>query len=259
MIETERGRLLGVLGAMGPLASAQFMTRLTLLTDADCDQAHVPAILWSDPRIPDRGPVLLGVPGAADPRPALLAAVRGLKAAGCGALAIPCNTVHGWADLLGSQGMELLHIVDAAGRDLAREVPPGSRIGIIGTTATLALKLYPAGLARYGHTFIEPTDEETAQLVMPAIDAVKGNRVAESFAPIAEVTRRLVARGADAVVLGCTELPISLLWGDRGAAALRAFGAPVIDTIDALCRASIAWSRGAAGHTRELAPMLQQA
>ena len=245
MSEHTVGRLLGVLGAMGPLASAQFMTRLTLLTDADRDQDHVPAILWSDPRIPDRGPSLLGVPGAADPLPALLAAVRGLRAAGCGALAIPCNTAHGWADVLGAQGMELLHIVAAAAADLQGQVAAGGRVGVIGTTATLRLRLYPAGFERHGWTCLDPTEDETARLVMPAIAAVKGNRIAESFAPIAEVTRRLVARGADAVVLGCTELPISLLWGEDGAAALRAFGVPVIDTIDALARAGIAWSRGA--------------
>lgn len=242
MNDIENGRLLGVLGAMGPLASAQFMVRLTLLTDAAEDQEHVPAILWSDPRIPDRGPSLLGVPGAADPLPALLAATRGLRAAGCGALAIPCNTAHGWAAILGAQGMELLHIVDAAAADLT--VPPGACVGIIATTATLRLRLYPAGLEPYGWRCIEPTEDETARLVMPAIAAVKGNRVAESFAPIAEVTRNLVARGADAVVLGCTELPISLLWGDAGATVLRSFGVPVVDTIDALARAGIAWSRG---------------
>ena len=47
-------RILGVLGGMGPLASAQFMLRLTLLTPADRDQDHIPAVLWSDPRVPDR-------------------------------------------------------------------------------------------------------------------------------------------------------------------------------------------------------------
>ena len=243
MIENESGRLLGVLGAMGPLASAQFMTRLTLLTEAEFDQDHVPAILWSDPRIPDRGPALLGVPGAADPLPALLAATRGLRAAGCGALAIPCNTAHGWAATLGAQGMELLHIVDATAADLT--VPRGACVGIVGTTATLRLRLYPIGFERHGWRCVEPTEDETARLVMPAIAAVKANRVAESFAPIAEVVGNLVARGADAVVLGCTELPISLLWGERGAAALRSFGVPVVDTIDALARASILWSRGA--------------
>ena len=244
MSDVEGGRLLGVLGAMGPLASAQFMTRLTLLTDAALDQDHVPAILWSDPRIPDRGPSLLGEPGAADPLPALLAATRGLRAAGCSALAIPCNTAHGWAGILGAQGMELLHIVDATAGELAGAMVRGACVGIIGTTATLRLKLYPAGFEPHGWRCIEPTEDETRHLVMPAIAAVKGNRVAESFAPIAEVTRRLVSRGADAVVLGCTELPISLLWGEQGEAALRSFGVPVVDTIDALARASIAWSRG---------------
>ena len=47
-------RVLGVLGGMGPLASAQFMLRLTLLTPAERDQDHIPAVLWSDPRVPDR-------------------------------------------------------------------------------------------------------------------------------------------------------------------------------------------------------------
>ena len=47
-------RVLGVLGGMGPLASADFMRQLTLRTPADRDQDHIPAILWSDPRVPDR-------------------------------------------------------------------------------------------------------------------------------------------------------------------------------------------------------------
>ena len=47
-------KVLGVLGGMGPLASAQFMLRLTLLTPAERDQDHIPAVLWSDPRVPDR-------------------------------------------------------------------------------------------------------------------------------------------------------------------------------------------------------------
>ena len=45
---------LGVLGGMGPMAGAAFMARLTALTEASSDQEHIPAILWSDPRVPDR-------------------------------------------------------------------------------------------------------------------------------------------------------------------------------------------------------------
>ena len=53
-MEQRNDRVLGVLGGMGPLASAHFMARLTLLTPAERDQDHIPAVLWSDPRVPDR-------------------------------------------------------------------------------------------------------------------------------------------------------------------------------------------------------------
>ena len=87
-------KVLGVLGGMGPLASAHFMLRLTLLTPAERDQEHIPTILWSDPRIPDR---IAGLKGTGpDPLPWLLHGIHGLRQAGCGAIVIPCNTVHAW-------------------------------------------------------------------------------------------------------------------------------------------------------------------
>ena len=70
-------KFLGVLGGMGPLASAQFMTRLTLLTPAERDQDHIPAVLWSDPRVPDRTRGKLS--GGDDPLPWLLRGIRGTE------------------------------------------------------------------------------------------------------------------------------------------------------------------------------------
>jgi aspartate racemase len=75
--------------------------------------------------------------------------------------------------------------------------------------------------------------------IMPAIDAVKANRVTEAYAPLAAAALALVERGARAVVLGCTEIPL-------GIAAGPALPFPVADTIDALARAAIAWARPAA-------------
>jgi aspartate racemase len=134
-------RMLGVLGGMGPLASAQFMLRLTLLTPADCDQDHIPTVLWSDPRVPDRTAARAGT--GPDPLPWLLRGIHGLRQAGCGAIAIPCNTAHGWFDQMAAAAeLPILHIVDAAATDLARlGVKPG-RIGLMGTAATLAMRLY---------------------------------------------------------------------------------------------------------------------
>lgn len=229
-------KVLGVLGGMGPLASAHFMLRLTLLTPAERDQDHIPTVLWSDPRVPDRNAARLGT--GPDPLPWLLRGINGLKAAGCGAIAIPCNTAHGWFEpMVRIADMPILHIVDAAATDLRRIGITRGSIGLMGTAATLAMRLYQDRLGAQGWNIIEPEPEQMARLVTPAIAAVKANRVAEAFAPLAEVVNNLAARGATAVVLGCTEIPLGIQAGDAG--ALRV---PVVDTIDALARASITWA-----------------
>jgi aspartate racemase len=231
-------RILGVLGGMGPLASAQFMLRLTLLTPATRDQEHIPAVLWSDPRVPDRGKAMEA--GGADPLPWLLRGIEGLKQAGCGAIVIPCNTAHVWYDRLAEEaGIPMPHIVDAAGADLARIGLKPCRIGLMGTAMTLRTKLYQRRLEGLGWTCIQPTEDQMTRLVTPAIALVKGNQVADAYEPLAEVVNSLAAQGAAAVVLGCTEIPLGIQAGpiDR-------LNVPVIDTIDSLARAAITWARG---------------
>lgn len=231
------GKILGVLGGMGPLASAQFMLRLTLLTPAERDQDHIPAVLWSDPRVPPR---TVGQRGTAtDPLPWLVHGLHGLAAAGCGAVAIPCNTAHGWIDgMRAASPLPILHIIDAAAADLRRQgVAPGT-IGIMATEATLAMRLYQERLEALGWPCLQPDAAEMAEFVSPAIAAVKANRVAEAYAPLAEIVGRLRDRGAAAVVLGCTEIPLGIQAGPW-----ETLGVPVIDTIDALARLAIAWAR----------------
>lgn len=235
--------VLGVLGGMGPLASAQFMLRLTLLTPAGRDQDHIPVVLWSDPRVPDRTAGHMA--GGAGPLPWLLRGIAGLRRAGCNAIVIPCNTAHGWYDaMLEAAGVPILHIVDAAAADLQRlsiacsgSATTKGIVGVMGTQATLDMRLYEQRLAKQDWTCIQPSDEQMRRLVSPAIALVKANRVEEAYSPLLEVVNDLAARGASAVVLGCTEIPLGLLAGPPS--GLRV---PIIDTIDALAQAAIRWA-----------------
>jgi aspartate racemase len=229
-------RVLGVLGGMGPLASAEFMIRLTLLTPAQRDQDHIPTVLWSDPRVPDR--TVGRLDAGADPLPWLLRGIEGLKRAGCAAIVIPCNTAHGWYDAMSeAAAMPILHIVDAAAAELQRMGVTGGTIGVMGTQATLAMRLYQDRLGARGWDCIVPTQAEIDRLVSPAIALVKAGRVAEAYPPLADAARALAVRGAGAAVLGCTEIPLGIREGPPP-------GVPLVDTIDALARAAIAWARG---------------
>jgi aspartate racemase len=237
-MEPGNGKVLGVLGGMGPLASAQFMVRLTLLTPAARDQDHIPAVLWSDPRVPDRNNGRQG--GGPDPLPFLLRGIAGLRRAGGSAIAIPCNTAHGWYEEMQAEaGCPILHIVDAAAAELRRLGIASGTIGVMGTQATLDMRLYQDRLGRLGWDCLTPTPAEMQRLVSPAIALVKANRVAEAYPPLAEVVRSLAVRGAAAVVLGCTEIPLGLHAGPA-----ETLGVTLIDTIDALARAAIGWARG---------------
>lgn len=229
------GKILGVLGGMGPLASAYFMMRLTQLTPAAREEDHVPAVLWSDPRVPNRLMAQNGTgPG---PLPWLVHGIEKLAQAGCGAIAIPCNTAHGWIDgMRAASPIPILHIIDAAADDLRTQGVTSGRVGVLATEATLAMRLYQDRLVELGWPVIEPTAEEMRTLVSPAIALVKQNRLAEAYGLAAEASQLLQTRGADAVVLGCTELPLAIGAGPK-------LDAIVVDTIDALARASIVWAK----------------
>lgn len=234
---TEEG-CLGVLGGMGPLAGAAFALRVVALTPVADDQAHIPTLLRNDPRIPDRSTAYMS--NGPSPLPHMVEGIRFLENAGARVIAIPCNTAHLWYDdLLEAASVPVLHIVQAVIADLVRQGVPSGRIGLMGTTATLALGLYQRHLEAAGYECIVPTPEEVESDCMSAIRAVKANRLEESSEPAVRCINRLRGRGADAVVLGCTELPLAIPH------ALRAGLGPLADSIDALARAAIAHCRPA--------------
>ncbi len=239
MPDADREKMLGVLGGMGPLASAQFMLRLTLLTPAARDQDHIPAVLWSDPRVPDRTRGHLA--GGEDPLPWLLRGIAALKRAGCGAIAIPCNTAHGWFDAMQeAAGVPILHIVDAAAAELRRAGIGPATIGVMGTQATLDMRLYQDRLQSQGWDCIIPTRDEMAATGFAGHRTGQGEPRGRGLCPAGrggEPPRGARRHG------GGAGLHRNSRWASRPdrRTALRV---PVIDTIDALARAAIAWARG---------------
>lgn len=238
MNEKISGRFLGVLGGMGPLAGAFFVQRLIALTPATRDQDHVPTILWSDPRIPDRPAAFLRQ--GEDPLPWFIHAIAELKRCGAKAVVIPCNTAHLWhRQMAASTDIPVLHIAESVVEDLRRRHMGAGRIGLMATSVTLRARLYQDLLEQHGFDCITPTEDELERHCAKAIALVKANRVDEAFEAAERCVDLLVRQGAQAVVLGCTELPLALPHSRRAAMKV-----PILDSVDALALSALDWYRG---------------
>jgi len=231
-------RLLGVLGGMGPLATAQFLRRLVELTPAAREQDHVPTVVWSCPQIPDRVAPILGQ--GVSPLPKLREGLAVLSGAGALAIAIPCNTAHHWLrELEAASSVPILSIIDAVLGEVEAAAPSGP-VALLATAAALHARLFQGGLKAMGHEVLVPSDSEMADLLLPSIALVKRDRLAEAGELLNQLIDALQARGASAIVAACSEIPLAL------AAKPQASTLPIIDSLDALARASVRWSKGAA-------------
>lgn len=199
---------LGILGGMGPAASAEFLVRLIEQTPAGCDQEHIPVILWSDPTVPDRSISLLNGDNA--PWEYLRRGIQGLKNANCDHIIIPCNTAHFWYDQMAELGVPITHIVDSVAAELRNKNVTNTTIGILGTKATISQGLYQQRLTGQGWNCITPTDREMTEYVQPAIDLIKAGKIVMAEGLLNQVIGNLIDWGANAVVLGCTEIPLAI-------------------------------------------------
>lgn len=220
----------GVLGGMGPLATVDFMHKLLAATPARCDQEHLPLLISSIPQVPDRTAAYRGE--GASPLPALVASGRRLVDGGAALVVMPCNTAHLWFEALqAALGVPMLHLVDAALAEAAAAVG-GAPLGLLATEATLASGLYTTRAPQIDWRL--PTAAEIDRWVTPGIAAIKAGDMAAGGAHLGAAARALARRGARALVLGCTEVPLVL---DAASAPL-----PVIDATAALARRTVAWA-----------------
>ncbi|WP_313670342.1 amino acid racemase [Sandarakinorhabdus sp.] len=218
-----RYRTIGVIGGMGPAATADFLSRLVAGVNAASDTDHPRVLVDSNPHVPDRNAAALT--GAASPGPVLAEMGAALVAQGAQLLAMPCNAAHGWADAI--TAAPFISMIDAAIAEAMAHQP--RCIGVLGVGATLALDLY-------GRASPVPVLAGDLTVVQPAVNAIKaGDRSGAVRSSLAGEAARLAAAGADVVIAACTEVPLLLTQAD--------VAVPLIDSTAALARATLAAAR----------------
>ena len=194
---------LGIIGGLGPLATAYFYRRVVELTNVSTDQEHIETWIGSCPDIPDRTAFLLKK-SSRDPLPKMIEAGKTLRSIGCEVLAIPCITAHAFhKEMEEGIGISVLHAIRELGACCKEKGI--TTLGIMATDGAKETKIYEDGLSEFGITCVWPDASGQKKVMGMIYDDVKAGKSIDQRA-FKDVSRALLHDGAEAVVLGCTEL-----------------------------------------------------
>ena len=237
---------IGIVAGVGPFAGLDLLKKILDQTVAKQDQDHLTIASLSQPnRIVDRTEYLLGhVPE--NPADAFVKQLLSLEQMGVQVAGIPCNTAHApvifEAIVAGFEAagscLKLLHMIEETAVHIHHHHPHIHNIGILSTTGTYLTKIYPEALARFGLTAVTPDQTMQEETIHPAIYhphyGIKACGVATEKARegLETAVRALKTKGAEAIILGCTEIPIAIT-------APLLYDLPMIDPTLILARALI--------------------
>ena len=223
-------KTIGILGGMGPLATADLFQKITLLTEAETDRDHIRVYIDSNANIPDRTAAILS--NGPDPVPEMASALRNLEACGADCVIMPCNTAHYFLPRLQAMTeIPFLSILTAAAETCKAQFP-GMTVGILATKGTLSAQLYQNALGEAGVPYLTPEEEEQDALMRVIYDGVKAGKGPDAYrADLLTVVEHMMTRGAGVFLLGCTELPL--------AAEAVGLTVPVVDPTAELAKAAI--------------------
>ena len=223
-------KTIGILGGMGPLATADLFRKIVTMTKAGCDNDHIRIYIDDNASIPDRTAAILS--GGKDPTPIMADSLKKLEGCGADCIIMPCNTAHYFLPRLQAMTeVPFLSMLEATAKTCAKTFP-GKTAAILATKGTLATGLYEEALKAQGVAYLVPDADEQDALMRVIYEGVKADAAPEAYrADMEGVMETLAARGADYFILGCTELPV--------ATDLLGLTQPMIDPTTELAKAAI--------------------
>ncbi len=197
-------KTIGIIGGMGPAATADLFTKIISSTKAGCDQEHLRVIIDSNTAIPDRTDALLH--GGVSPVPQMQLSARALEAAGADLLIMPCNTAHGfYSEVCEAVNIPVLHMIRITADALTRR---GIKCaGLLATDGTVQTGIYTDCFSGSGIELLTPSPENQAAVMDLTYGGVKAGRRSYDTRRFELAVHELFDRGAETLILGCTELP----------------------------------------------------
>lgn len=205
-------KVLGILGGMGPEATASMFAQVIRHTQADNDQQHLEIVIHNNNRIPDRTAAILY--NGPSPLPELMRSVNILVQCHAEIIVIPCMTSHFFLPDL--QRQTRVPILNAIRETVFRIVQRNQDINVVGllaTSGTVESGLFQVEAKQHGLNCLVPSLRQQLS-VMDAIYGKQGikagylDRGAKTI--LQKAAMELIDHGAQAIIAGCTEVPLAL-------------------------------------------------
>lgn len=199
-------KTIGILGGMGPLATCDLFSKITQITDASCDQEHVRICIDSNTEISDRTNAIIH--HGKDPVPEMVKSAVRLQGLGADVLIMPCNTAHYFYDrILPFVDIPFLSMIDETAKVISDR---GLRkIGLLATDGTLQTAVYEKAFKKRGISIVVPPPENQVHIMDLIYNGVKAGNKEIDTKPTKKTIEDLFRKGAQTLVLGCTELPVA--------------------------------------------------
>jgi aspartate racemase len=207
-----REKILGIIGGMGPEATAQLYMKMIKATKVKRDQDHFRIIIDSNPKIPDRTKAILGL--GESPVPYIIETAKNLEKMGVDIACIPCMTSHYFFDeIQAGVDMKIMNAFEELNNYLKKNFEGVVNIGVLATTGTRNTKIFEKYLSDM--KIIYPDERFQSDYVMEAIygegtgikSGVTEGRPVEL---LIEAGKNVIEKGAEVVILGCTEIGLVL-------------------------------------------------
>lgn len=198
-------KTVGIIGGMGPKATALLFELVIDLKDAKKDQENVDLVIMNRASIPDRTAFLKGE-SKDNPLPYLIEEIKKLEKCQVDSYCVACNTSHYFKDEFTKvSSLPFIDMLEETVKFVKKKNK--KKVALMTTTGTMQMKLYQNALDKFGINYLIPSDENQ-ELVMKIIyENVKANRPID-WDIFNKIINAFKNNGADSVILGCTELSI---------------------------------------------------
>lgn len=227
-------KIIGILGGMGPEATIDLFYKIIKFTPAEKDQEHLRIIIDNNPKIPDRTAAILGK--GEDPLPALQETAQNLEKAGADFIVIPCNTAHYFlSSIQESVNIPVLNMIEETAKETKKRIPQIKKVGLLASIGVYKSEIYHQHFKKFNIEIISP-EEKDKEEIMKVIYTIKAGDLSKRVKKnILKITQKLIDKGAEAIIAGCTEIPLILKEGD--------VSVPLIDPTQILARIAVQKAR----------------